>query len=170
MVASAVIELREVPNGADVRRRPGRPRKIYPAVIAQTDYDAAVDTARQRHVEQDPLVADQADEIARMNALITAVAEEAAALAFEARQVERRGGDASRIRSRRVEALVRLGELVRQRRTTLAQAGILAPAVLVALRDLFLGLVRESAEPTLGADGALFVERLTGQMLALPLG
>ncbi len=151
---AVIVRLPLAPEGATTKRRPGRPRKVVPAVISEDDYLTEIDAARREHVAQDDLVADtnEQDPLGILDALITKIAEEAAGLALDAARVERRGGDASRTRSRRIKALLQLSALIRDRELLRREQGIPDETSITKIREMFFADVGEVARDVWGVE------------------
>jgi hypothetical protein len=95
-----------------IKRRPGRPRKVVPAPSAvESDYIEQINTARDRHIEGDPLVASlggREDTGRVLRAIIEALAREAASLRWEIRRGREAGRDTAQLCSRRIDALSKI--------------------------------------------------------------
>jgi hypothetical protein len=94
-----------------------------------------------------------------LDLLVVGVAEEAAAIAFEARKAEQMGRvDAAQVISRRIDALGKLAALVRDREHLHRECGALDPKMIEVARNMFFEGVGEVAEEVLGPDqGSKFV-------------
>lgn len=103
-----------------VKRRPGRPRKVeLRPTIEDLAYHAMALTARERFVADDPLVRaieGRADTRSILNLAMRQMAEEAASLAFEEVEIQKRGRDAAQTSSRRIDALKKVAEIQLQLR------------------------------------------------------
>jgi len=97
-----------------VKRRPGRPRKVFAAPVfssTEAEYNRAVSAARDRHVSSDPLVgaiAAKAGANDVLQGVLRALATETAAIAYEIQQGQRAGKDTSQLASRRIDGLVKI--------------------------------------------------------------
>lgn len=162
---AVIVRLPLAPEGATTKRKPGRPRKVIPAVISEDDYVQEIDAARQEHVAQDDLVVDtnEQEPFGIHDRLIAKIAEEAAGLALDAARVEARGGDASRTRSRRIKALLQLSGLIRDRELLRRESGIPDETSITKIREMFFADVREVARDVLGVErGEGFMARVPG--------
>ena len=164
MSNGTIVHLHEIPTNSAVRRRPGRPRKVYPALIDESAYNAAVARLRDDHVARGPLVAGDPDPVAVIEAVVVEVAKEAGALGFEARRMEERGGDSAKLSSRRVEALMKVGQLILERERLRRESGVVAPELVERLKVLFLAEVDGTVGETLGDAGARFMARLKASL------
>ena len=143
-----------------VRRGRGRPRQIAVAPSSD-DYAAVLDEQRREHVESDPLVqrgADDIEALAVLREVAIGVAVESAAVGWERQQAEREGRDASKLCSRRIDALMKLAQLVLELHAR--RDDELRPDVLAAVRESFVGVAREAADDTLGVGADSFIARL----------
>lgn len=160
---AVIVRLPVPPEGAATKRRPGRPRKVIPAIVSEDDYLHEIDAARHAHVAQDDLVSDTNghDPLRVFDSLITKIAEEAAGLALDAARVEARGGDASRTRSRRIKALLQLSALIRDRELLRREAGIPDETATTKIREMFFTDVGEVAREVLGVErGEVFIAQV----------
>ena len=150
-----------------VRRGRGRPRKIALAPSSD-DYAALIDQQRQAHVERDPLVqvGDTTETISILRAVSVGIAVESAALQFDRRRAETEGKDATKISTRRIEALVRLAQVVREIHVRRDEE--LRPDLLDWVRGSFLGVAAEAAE-VLGEAGERYMTRLESAILTKTL-
>lgn len=156
MTKGVVIDITDIPAGAAVRRRPGRPRKVFPACLDEQSYHQAVAEQRDEHLAQAALVNGGPDALAVMEYLVVEVAREAAALAFDARRAEERGQDAGKTSSRRVDALVRLAGLVLERHRLRSTSDLVPEEQLAQPRAMLLALFDEAVAENLGSAGATF--------------
>lgn len=110
-----VVALHDLTGVAGIQRRRGRPRKIEPKPTVYEDwYYGQIAEDRARHIDSDQIVRsvrDRADAPEVLQGIRQAVAEEAAALQFQRRELEKRGRDGAQISSRRIDALVQLGKI-----------------------------------------------------------
>lgn len=162
MPSGTIIRLPDLSAGTRVRRRPGRPRKVVP-VIDQDDYTARIDQARHGYILADPLVqlGPDARPIDVVDAVIVGVAQETAALAYEAARAESEGRDASQTRSRRIKALLQLAGVVQRQGELRREQGVLDENTLARVQGLFLAEVAETAQNALNSDAAgEFMEKL----------
>jgi hypothetical protein len=136
--------------------------------VDEQDYNAVVGRLRDEHVARGPLVAGDPDPVAVIETLVTEVAKEAAALAFDARRAEERGGDSAKTSSRRVEALVKVAGLVLERERLRRESGVVAPELLEKLKLLFLTEVEGTVRETLGDEGEPFIARLRHGLASRP--
>jgi hypothetical protein len=156
-----VIHLTAVPTGTAVRRRPGRPRKVHPAVLDESAYHEAVADLRDRHVARAPLVDGEPSTAEALDAVVREVASETAALGWEARRAVREGRDAAQTSSRRVDGLSKLAALVLLREQARQQSGDIPAPLLATLQEMFLAELAELAAETLPDGGSVFIARLT---------
>ncbi len=149
-----VVRFPELPEGAVLRRRRGRPRTLgLEPTIDQAAYEAEVAKLRDEHVEADPLVAtSRSQDGPRMtlDLLMDGLAQEQAAIGFEARKAERQQReDVARTISRRVDALLRLAGLVLERERLRREQGAISPQGIATVRRMFFEVVAEAARETL---------------------
>jgi hypothetical protein len=168
---AVVIPLAQLTDGERpvVRRHAGRPRRVATApTLDERLYLDSVADAVETAIERDPLVLASSgdDPVGVLDLAIAGVAAESAALGWERERAQREGRvEAERISSRRVQALLRLADLVVAREQLRREDGELDPAQLERLVSLLLGAVREAAEETCGEQAEMFLERL-GQKMA----
>ena len=146
----------------------GRPRRVEPAPPPQDTYLQRLDELRGAALDVDRVFAacraPEERDAEVINESMREVAAEAAAIAYERREAERRGQDPSRLCSRRVRALTSLAALVVERAR-------LGGDLEVDPRDervqrvvgLFFRDISEIAQETLGAETA---EKFTSAFLA----
>jgi hypothetical protein len=153
MPSGTVIRLPDLPTNTRVHRRPGRPRKVMP-VLDQDDYTAQINQVRHRHILSNALVrlGPDARTLDVVEAVIGEVAQEVAALAFDADRAESEGRDASQTRGRRIKALLQLAGLVRDREELRREQGVLDGKTLQVAQGHFLAGVSETAADTLPPD------------------
>lgn len=167
MQKATIIHLADIPAGTRLRRRPGRPRQVAPARVEQAEYDAAVESARRAHVAADGLVRldGRADLDAVLGLTIAGLAEETAALGFEAQRAESLGRDASQTRSRRIKGLLALAGAVRDREVLRRERGGLEPEAVAAVAQQFFAEVTEAAAETMSPEVAgAFMERVAAKV------
>lgn len=115
-----ILPVQDAPNdghGKDVKvkRGRGRPRKVETMLTRDAlEYHAEISQLKGRYVEEDPIV-QAIDAGASPSAVLqhikAGVAREAASLAFERIETEKRGRDTSMISSRRIDALKKIAEI-----------------------------------------------------------
>lgn len=160
---AVIVAFPEIPKDAVVHRRRGRPRTVgLKPTINQMEYEEQIAQIREEHVQADPLVkildpqevprCDPQDAPDRtLDLLILGVAEEAAAIAYEARKAEKKArADAPQTISRRIDALGKIAALVRDRELLRRERGQLDPQQIDQVRQLFLAEVAEVAAEVLG--------------------
>ncbi len=112
------------------QRRGGRPRKVAIAPTAsEAEYIAAVNAARDRHVDADALVGaveGKADADDVLRAVVEGLARETASLAWEIRRGRDGGRDVAQLCSRRIDGLSKIA-LVQLGRTRLGLGHDLTP-------------------------------------------
>ena len=148
-----------------VRRRPGRPKVVRPAPTAdEMVYVAAVNAARDVHIEVDPLVGamrDGADADVVLEQVLAEIATESAALLWEIRQGRTNGRDTAQLCSRRIDALSKIA-LVQLARVKLGVGDTLSPnhPKMDAIVNFFLSTVSGVLDETLPASESSRVGRL----------
>ncbi len=116
--SAMVLPLHALPSGnlpgMNIKRRPGRPRRVE--LAPDVDQRAYLDRVREEQalaLEADPVVIHSADVRGSvMSAAILALAEETAALRFQREREQAQGKDAAVTSGRRVEALGKLAGTV----------------------------------------------------------
>ena len=146
-----------LPGALNVRRSPGRPRKVRPAPSAdEAEYLAAIDAAQDAYVESDAVVEaaklkDTTGDL--LDRIIVAVAAEAASLAWECRRLQDQRA-LERARSRRVRALEVLARLVLERQRVRSATGEIPAGKLKQVVDLFVSSIEEVVRAVLTAEDA----------------
>lgn len=155
-----------------VRRRPGRPRRLERApLVDEALYNDAVAAEAERAIQEDAtvLTSSGAPEPARMiQRALEGAAHESAALGFERRRAIREGrSDAEKISSRRVQALLRVAELVVAREHLRRDSSELDPQQVGQAVQMLVAsvesVITEVADPAI-AD--LFLSRLQQKLSA----
>jgi hypothetical protein len=132
--------------------------------VDESDYHLAVARLRDDHVARGPLVSGDPDAVAVIETVVVEVAREGAALGYDARRTEERGGDSAKISSRRVEALTKLAGLVLERERLRREGGVVAPELVEKLKLLFLAEVEGTVRETLGDAGERFIAKLKASL------
>lgn len=98
-----------------VKRGPGRPRKVERAPqVTDLEYHVAMTEARQKYMASDPLlvaIENKVDPVDILYQVKRGVAIEAASMAFDQIEGQKRGKDTSQMSSRRIEALKKIAEI-----------------------------------------------------------
>ena len=151
-----------------VVRRPGRPRRVETApTLDEEVYMTHVSELAERAILQDEVVVASGGSDARriVEATIVATAQEAAALHFDRMKAQRDGGQAARVSSRRVQALLRVAELVILKEQLARDSGDLDPAHVTQAVEMLLDCVREVVEDVATPEIAeRFMSRLQDKM------
>ncbi len=117
--ALSMIPLQDAPNTGHrdlvVKRGRGRPRKVEKAPqTTDLQYHMAMTEARQKFMASDPLlraVEGKVDPVEILYQVKRSVAQEAASMAFDQIEGQKRGKDTSQMSSRRIEALKKIAEI-----------------------------------------------------------
>lgn len=155
----ALVPTHAVPSdgSAKVIRRGGRPKKVDPRpTVSEIEYGEQLGELRDAWLEDEQLVrlllrrgratAEVFQEV-RLQ-----LAEECAVLGFAAQQAEARGRDATRIRQRRIDGLLRLAQLeVARAKMGIETFDIHSPKVAMVVES-FLGAVGAVLEETIGHE------------------
>lgn len=98
-----------------VKRGPGRPRKVERAPqVSDLEYHAAMTEARQKFMASDPLllaIEEKCEPGVILYQVKASVAREAASMAFDQIEGQKRGKDTSQMSGRRIEALKKIAEI-----------------------------------------------------------
>lgn len=120
-----MLPLQDLTGEDGIQRRRGRPKKVEKRPdLYDAWYHQQVGEERRRHIDADRVVLavrGRADAQEVLQGIRQAVAEEAAALQFQRRELEKRGRDAAQVSSRRIDALAQLGKLELELRKLHAQ-------------------------------------------------
>lgn len=122
---NSALPLQELTGEPGVQRPRGRPKKVETRPdLYDAWYHQQISEERRQHIDADEVVAavrgrSEAREV--LQGIRRAVAEEAAALQFQRRELEKRGRDAAQISTRRIDALVQLGRIELELRKLYAQ-------------------------------------------------
>jgi hypothetical protein len=161
----------EAPPGSTppARRGPGRPRKIEPAPdVAALEHHASVMLERTRHVDGDALVVAvkaRTDAKDTLRLVMRGLAEEAASLEFQQRELAKRGRDTAQVSSRRVDALRKLGDLALRVREADGEALNLSSEQATKLFTLWIERIRDVANALLAPEMVdVFLSRLAASM------
>lgn len=152
---AVVVPIRQLDEHGEpvVVRRPGRPRRVERApTVDEGAYHAAVAAEVARAIDADPIVASSdtsASPRLILEQTMREVAREAASLRWERERAVREGrADAERISSRRVAALVRLGELAVAREQLRRDEDEPEPEEVARVVELLVAAVAEVIEET----------------------
>lgn len=115
MPSGVVVPLHDLTGEPGVQRKRGRPNKVEKRPdLYDAWYHQQTSEERARHIDADQVVQavrGRSDATEVLQGIRQAVAEEAAALQFQRRELEKRGRDAAQVSSRRIDALVQLGRI-----------------------------------------------------------
>lgn len=167
--SASVLPLHALPSGnlpgVNIRRRPGRPRRV--ALAPDVDQRAYLDRVREEQalaLEADPVVVESADVRGSvMSAAIVALAEETAALRWQREREQAEGKDAAATSGRRVDALGKLANIV-QAAHAMGLWGVgPSPSTLRLVVRAWLDVVEAVARDTLAPEVA---DRFCGEYRA----
>ena len=152
-------------------RKPGRPRRAATApMISQRAYEEAVAAEAERAIAEDGLVVASSDTQRTephvvVSRAIGEVANESAALLWERRRATQEGRDSSKLSSRRVAALLRIGELAVLKEQLARDSGDLDPQHVAQAVEMLIEAVEEAVRDVAEPEVAnRFMSRLKKKM------
>jgi hypothetical protein len=155
-----------------VQRLTGRPKKVDPRpTVSQLEYNDQLNEMRDSWVEHDDLFEllarrQRADASEVVQLVRVRIAQECAALSWDARQADAKGRDSEGIRQRRIDGLLKLASLeVTRIKLKVDSFDPRSPKVKMVVESLLQAVVQVAAETLPEAASKDFVEKLTAAMV-----
>jgi hypothetical protein len=147
----------------------GRPRKINPAPTANDlQYHAQIAEARQKFIEEDPVVktlSNKPDSPALLTSLRMEIAKEAASLHFQRIEAEKYGKDTAQTSTRRIDALTRIAHIELEIKKLAPDTIDVRSEKFQKIFNMFLEFMKEAATETLAPEAIdLFFNRFSTMM------